>query len=102
MEKIKTKRRLCLTGTPLQNSLSEYYTMINFVKPGLLGGFKEFQTRFIIPIQNGQMIDSDDKDVRVMRKRCHVLHSKLKGIIDVNAYRAIFNYFAFSVQTSTF
>lgn len=80
--KIRTKRRICLTGTPLQNNLGEYYTMINFVKPSLLGPVSEFRNRFENPIKKGQLADSDAYDVRLMRRRCHVLYTKLKGIVD--------------------
>jgi DNA repair and recombination RAD54-like protein len=35
--------RLLITGTPIQNNLSEFYTLVNFVLPGLLGSSNDFK-----------------------------------------------------------
>lgn len=34
---LQTKRRVLLSGTPIQNDLTEYYSLIHFVNPGMLG-----------------------------------------------------------------
>lgn len=46
--------RLLLTGTPLQNHLSEIWNLFEFANPGLLGSFKQFSDRFIIPIEKNR------------------------------------------------
>lgn len=81
VNKIATKRRIVLTGTPLQNNLTEYHTMMSFVKPNLLGDIKEFRNRFANPILNGQHKDSVASDVQLMKKKAHILHKLLEGCV---------------------
>lgn len=46
INQVRTRSRICLTGYPLQNHLSEYYDMINFIAPGLLGNSDKFKSYF--------------------------------------------------------
>ena len=43
--------RVLLTGTPLQNHLSELWTLFEFANPGLLGSRQDFAGRFVIPVE---------------------------------------------------
>ncbi|KPP75065.1 transcriptional regulator ATRX-like [Scleropages formosus] len=89
MSCIRTKRRIVLTGTPLQNNLTEYHCMVNFIKENLLGSVKEFRNRFINPILNGQCSDSTPSDVRIMKKRAHILYEFLAGCVQRRDYTAL-------------
>lgn len=46
--------RLLLTGTPIQNHLSEIWNLFQFANPGLLGSFQHFNDSFIQPIEKGE------------------------------------------------
>lgn len=87
--KLATARRIVLTGTPLQNNLKEYHCMLSFVKPNLLGTAIEFRNRFVHPIINGQYDDSNDYDVKLMKKRIHILHKLLDGCVQRCDYAAL-------------
>ena len=51
LREIPAHGRLALTGTPLENSLQDIWTLIDWVNPGLLGDRKRFQTLFRTPIE---------------------------------------------------
>ena len=48
---LKSKYRVMLTGTPVQNHLGELWNLFQFVNPGLLGSYEDFSRRFIAPIE---------------------------------------------------
>lgn len=48
---LKAKYRLVLTGTPIENSLSDLWSQMNFLNPGLLGNQAFFQKMYINPIE---------------------------------------------------
>lgn len=43
---LKAKRRVLLSGTPIQNDLTEYFSLIHFVNEGLLGSASEFKKKY--------------------------------------------------------
>ena len=51
LREIPASGRLALTGTPLENSLQDLWTLVDWVNPGLLGDRKRFQTLFRTPIE---------------------------------------------------
>ena len=70
-------------------SLSVDFCMMDFVMPNLLGTSKEFSNRFEQPIKNGSYEDSTASDVRLMKKRAHVLHEMLAGCVQRQDYSAL-------------
>jgi len=61
---INCKRRVLLSGTPIQNDLLEYFSLVHFVNEGLLGTAQEFRKKFEIPILRGRDADATDDVAR--------------------------------------
>ncbi len=55
VKKLKTKFRLCLSGTPIENSLLELWSLFEFLMPGFLGSQTAFQKGFVKPIKDGDL-----------------------------------------------
>ena len=51
VRKIRTRHRLCLTGTPMENHLGELWALFDFLMPGFLGESRHFKQLFRNPIE---------------------------------------------------
>ncbi len=47
---LRSKNRLCMSGTPLQNNTFDIFAQMNFLNPGMLGSIEFFRQEFSIPI----------------------------------------------------
>ncbi len=56
--------RLALSGTPVENRLSELWSIMRFSNPGLLGSLTRFNERFVIPIER----DKDRDALHILRR----------------------------------
>ena len=48
---LKAEKRIALTGTPVENRLSELWSIMDFLNPGYLGPSAQFRKRFSVPIE---------------------------------------------------
>src|SRR3546814_3266774 len=51
VKSLKSAHRLILTGTPIENSVSELWSQLSFANPGLLGNFAYLQKEFQFPFE---------------------------------------------------
>ena len=59
---LNVSRRVILSGTPIQNDLSEYFSLLNFANPSLLGTRMEFRKQYELPILRGRDAAGTDAD----------------------------------------
>ncbi|TAF35673.1 MAG: DEAD/DEAH box helicase [Cytophagales bacterium] len=48
---LKASHHLLITGTPIENSTSDLWSLMNFANPGLLDSFAHFKSNFLVPIE---------------------------------------------------
>ena len=63
------KRRVLLSGTPMQNHLDEFYAMVNFCNPGVLGTPGHFRKHFEVPVLAGREPDATEKQIERSNER---------------------------------
>lgn len=64
IKKLKSGYRVAMTGTPVENRLSELWSIMDFLNPGYLGTLSEFKRNFIIPVEKFH-----DQETAVTMKR---------------------------------
>jgi len=58
---IRSQHRIVLTGTPIENSLSDLWAQMNFLNRGLLGSKNYFKQEFLLPIERDKSPEASEK-----------------------------------------
>lgn len=79
---IPSRRRIMLTGTPLQNNLDEYYVMSELISPGLLGkSLSAFRQEYASVIERGMLRDSTDEERLQGERTTQVLRWRMQDVM---------------------
>ncbi|WP_394426469.1 DEAD/DEAH box helicase [Streptomyces sp. SGAir0957] len=64
---IPSRARVALTGTPVENNLTELWSLLDWTTPGLLGPLKTFRTRLAKPIETHRDPDATARLAALIR-----------------------------------
>ena len=51
VRRLRAGHRVALTGTPMENRLSDLWSIMDFLNPGILGSAERFRARYAVPIE---------------------------------------------------
>uniref|UniRef100_A0A7N0ZRG5 DNA repair and recombination protein RAD54 n=1 Tax=Kalanchoe fedtschenkoi TaxID=63787 RepID=A0A7N0ZRG5_KALFE len=75
------KRRILLSGTPMQNDLEEFFAMVNFTNPGVLGEASFFRRYYEAPIVSGREPTATMEEKKIGNERSAELSAKVNQFI---------------------
>lgn len=64
---IRAQHRIVLTGTPLENSVQDLWSILDFLMPGYLGSSKDFRERYELPILRDKNAEAQTRLARRLR-----------------------------------
>lgn len=73
LRELDIPRRVIITGTPVQNDLREFYSLAEFVNPGIFGNYEEFHLRFELPLQQSQNPEASTDLISLAAERAREL-----------------------------
>lgn len=81
LNQIDCKRRIILTGTPIQNDLQEFHSLIDFVNPGVLGSYAEYKVKYENHILRSQQPGVDDEQRELGESRAKELNEIITSFV---------------------
>ncbi|OVA15799.1 SNF2-related [Macleaya cordata] len=78
---LSCNRRILLSGTPMQNDLEEFFAMVNFTNPGILGDAAYFRRYYETPIICGREPTATEEERNVGVERSAELSAKVNQFI---------------------
>lgn len=73
VKRIRADHRLVLTGTPVENSVQDLWSIFDFLMPGYLGSAEDFRERYEAPLGRGAAVDPEIRKRLARRLRPFVL-----------------------------
>ena len=67
VKKLNASNRIVLTGTPVENSLTDLWSQLTFLQPGLLGSYSYFRQEFVLPIEQHQDVQKLERLQKIIR-----------------------------------
>lgn len=61
IRRLKARHRMVLTGTPVENSLTDLWAQFSFLNPGLLGNLNYFREEFVVPVERNNDLRKQQK-----------------------------------------
>jgi SNF2 family DNA or RNA helicase len=77
---MKAEMRLAVTGTPVENSLGELWSIVDYSQPGLLGSYREFRQEYELPLERAVDLEERQKvEAQLLSRIQPVYRRRTKG-----------------------
>ncbi|KAM9096629.1 DNA repair and recombination protein RAD54B isoform X2 [Sarcophilus harrisii] len=87
---LSCEKRVILTGTPIQNDLQEFYALIEFVNPGILGSLSSYRKIYEEPIIASREPSATEEEKKLGEKRAAEL-TRLTGLFILRRTQEVIN-----------